>query len=254
MNNAMKTASNSCLHLSSISFRASLFHSTPVSERRRKTHWDSRCNNYGKRFRKAEARRTLLRNVSAYADNLFQSWKSDNSEYDQPSSKGTSWFKTQWANGTKSSHESRWESYRSRLKGRRGFEFCCSDDDDVETIFRSSFGGERFFYWSFSSSENFQRNSSGYSNYKCSWRSRMEDEYDSTDYNSCGSDLASDRLALGLSASGPLKLEEVKSAYRACALRWHPDRHQGSSKVSAEEKFKHCSAAYKSLCDKLAMD
>ncbi|XP_058098213.1 uncharacterized protein LOC131243118 isoform X3 [Magnolia sinica] len=233
MNNAMKTASNSCLHLSSISFRASLFHSTPVSERRRKTHWDSGIGSFG---------------------DSSKSWKSDNSEYDQPSSKGTSWFKTQWANGTKSSHESRWESYRSRLKGRRGFEFCCSDDDDVETIFRSSFGGERFFYWSFSSSENFQRNSSGYSNYKCSWRSRMEDEYDSTDYNSCGSDLASDRLALGLSASGPLKLEEVKSAYRACALRWHPDRHQGSSKVSAEEKFKHCSAAYKSLCDKLAMD
>uniref|UniRef100_A0A803QP12 J domain-containing protein n=1 Tax=Cannabis sativa TaxID=3483 RepID=A0A803QP12_CANSA len=68
------------------------------------------------------------------------------------------------------------------------------------------------------------------------------------------SDLSSHRLALGLSVSGPLKLEEVKNAYRACALKWHPDRHLGSSKAVAEEKFKLCSAAYQSLCDKLAVE
>ncbi|RZC20683.1 hypothetical protein D0Y65_007166 [Glycine soja] len=64
----------------------------------------------------------------------------------------------------------------------------------------------------------------------------------------------SDRLALGLSVSGPLKLEDVKNAYRPCALKWHPDRHQGSSKAVAEEKFELCSAAYQSLCDSLALD
>ncbi|KAH1070019.1 hypothetical protein GLYMA_03G144900v4 [Glycine max] len=62
------------------------------------------------------------------------------------------------------------------------------------------------------------------------------------------------RLALGLSVSGPLKLEDVKNAYRPCALKWHPDRHQGSSKAVAEEKFELCSAAYQSLCDSLALD
>lgn len=68
------------------------------------------------------------------------------------------------------------------------------------------------------------------------------------------SDIVSERVALGLDASGPLKIEDVKHAYRACALKWHPDRHQGSSKAVAEEKFKHCSAAYQSLCDKLTLN
>lgn len=83
----------------------------------------------------------------------------------------------------------------------------------------------------------------------------MDEEYGySTDSDSSESDLASHRMALGLSVSGPLKLEEVKNAYRTCALKWHPDRHQGASKAIAEEKFKLCSAAYQSLCDKLAVD
>ncbi|KAG5243804.1 DnaJ subfamily member [Salix suchowensis] len=41
----------------------------------------------------------------------------------------------------------------------------------------------------------------------------------------------------------------------ACALKWHPDRHRGSSKAIAKEKFKLCSincAAYQSICGKLA--
>ncbi|GMP97255.1 hypothetical protein CsSME_00045583 [Camellia sinensis var. sinensis] len=131
----------------------------------------------------------------------------------------------------------------------------CKDDIDVETIFRSSFGGNRHFYWSFVD-EDFSRwrSSSGYSNnYRTSWNWRHGDEedYDSTESDSSESDLASDRLALGLSAYGPLKLEDVKNAYRVCALKWHPDRHQGSSKAVAEEKFKACSSAYQSLCDKL---
>ncbi|XP_035816533.1 uncharacterized protein [Zea mays] len=77
-------------------------------------------------------------------------------------------------------------------------------------------------------------------------------ETDEEDEVSAPSEVSLARQALGLSTSGPLKLEDVKSAYRACALRWHPDRHNGSSKSTAEEKFKHCSAAYKTLCDSLA--
>nr|GME01746.1 DnaJ/Hsp40 domain-containing protein [Ipomoea batatas] len=68
------------------------------------------------------------------------------------------------------------------------------------------------------------------------------------------SDLKSERLALGLNPSGPLNLEDVKNAYRSCALKWHPDRHAGPSKVVAEEKFKVCSAAYQLLCDKMALN
>lgn len=94
--------------------------------------------------------------------------------------------------------------------GKGGFNFF-DDDDDVETIFRSAFGGEGYYYWSFDSSENFQRrNPSGRGTHTSSWDWRYEtdDEVDSPPK----SDLASERLALGLKASGPLDLEEVKKA------------------------------------------
>ncbi|XP_015581810.1 uncharacterized protein LOC8267072 isoform X2 [Ricinus communis] len=199
--------------------RAALFHSTPVLERKRRNFWD--C-----------------------------SWKDDFDEDDTSSSRGTSWFRKQYSKGSRRNSTG---SQGSRRAGR-SFQFC-EDEVDVESIFRSAFGGNRYFYWSFINEENpHWRRSSNYSNYyERTWRHRFEHDYDSSpESDSLGSDLASDRLALGLSASGPLKIEDVKNAYRACALKWHPDRHQGSSKAIAEEKFKLCSAAYQSLCDKLA--
>jgi len=41
--------------------------------------------------------------------------------------------------------------------------------------------------------------------------------------------------------------EELKKAYRREALRWHPDRHQGAEKATAEARFKKISAAYQEL-------
>lgn len=114
------------------------------------------------------------------------------------------------------------------------------------------------------------RNSSSYSNnHRWNQRYQYSDYDESTDSENSESDLSSQRLTLGLNASGPLNLEDVKNAwvfnelpvrkdllsdvlwypywqkwrlchwlhmlyicrYRVCALKWHPDRHQGSSKV-----------------------
>ncbi|CAH2051331.1 unnamed protein product, partial [Thlaspi arvense] len=58
----------------------------------------------------------------------------------------------------------------------------------------------------------------------------------------------SERNVLGLPLCGPLKLEDVKNAFRSAALKWHPDKHQGPSQAAAQEKFKLCVDAYKSLC------
>uniref|UniRef100_M4F809 non-specific serine/threonine protein kinase n=1 Tax=Brassica campestris TaxID=3711 RepID=M4F809_BRACM len=62
----------------------------------------------------------------------------------------------------------------------------------------------------------------------------------------------SDRKALGLPLTGPLKLEDVKNAYRSSAKKWHPDTNQGTSKAEAQEKFKLCVEAYNSLCSALS--
>src|SRR5689334_6400330 len=50
-------------------------------------------------------------------------------------------------------------------------------------------------------------------------------------------------LGVGRTASD----EEIKTAYRKLAMRWHPDRNSGSSE--AEEKFKSLTEAYDVLRD-----
>ncbi|EPS64579.1 hypothetical protein M569_10202, partial [Genlisea aurea] len=61
-----------------------------------------------------------------------------------------------------------------------------------------------------------------------------------------------DRKILGLPTAGPLYVNDVKAAFRESALKWHPDKHQGPSQGDAEEKFKKCVSAYKSLCSALS--
>eukprot|EP00258_Populus_trichocarpa_P016031 XP_006373735.2 uncharacterized protein LOC18106128 isoform X1 [Populus trichocarpa] len=273
--------------------QAALFHSSPVLERKRRNFCDAshrsrnRSNNYSRRSRRLNANEALLRNIGAYADHLFQSYRSNNysrrssrlnakeallhnigsyadhlfqswhdgfDEEDPSSSSGPSWFRQQYSKGSRKDMN---DNRRTTSWGKKGFHFCEEDNADVDNIFRSTFGGNRYFYWSFVSDENPQwKNSSDYHSYSYgkNWRYRVEEDYDyssESDSNDLESNFASDRLALGLRAYGPLKLEDVKNAYRSCALKWHPDRHQGSSKAVAEEKFKLCSAAYQSLCDKL---
>ncbi|KAJ6778793.1 CHAPERONE DNAJ-DOMAIN SUPERFAMILY PROTEIN-RELATED [Salix koriyanagi] len=214
-----------------------------------------RSNNYSRRSNRLNAKEVLLCNISSYVDHLFQSWHDGFDQEDPSSSSGPSWFRQQY---TKRSRRGMNDNQRTTSSSKKGFHFCEEDDDvDVDNIFRSTFGGNRYFHWSFVNDENPQwKNSSGYYSYSFgkNQRYRVEDEYDcssESDHNGSESNFASDRLALGLRAYGPLKLEDVKNAYRSCALKWHPDRHQGSSKAVAEEKFKLCSAAYQSLCDKL---
>ena len=90
-----------------------------------------------------------------------------------------------------------------------GFEFCSSDEDEPEILFRNAFRDQHTYYWSFSS-DNFQwRNSRrAHSEKFRNWSSETDDE----DEESTPSEVSLARQALGLSTSGPLKLEDVKSA------------------------------------------
>src|SRR5271156_5888610 len=50
-----------------------------------------------------------------------------------------------------------------------------------------------------------------------------------------------------LGVSRDVSEQELKSAYRKQALKYHPDRNPGDN--AAEEKFKQASEAYQVLCD-----
>ncbi|CAK9133564.1 unnamed protein product [Ilex paraguariensis] len=132
-------------------------------------------------------------------------------------------------------------------------------DEHPERIFQATFG-TRWYTWSFRLWEesSFQRSTPG-----SDWRehsnctSSRSKEWDSTsgtesEDESCTVGSCSERTILGLPPNGPLKIEDVKNAFRLSALKWHPDKHQGPSQDMAEEKFKHCVNAYKSLCNALS--
>ncbi|KAL9229669.1 hypothetical protein vseg_005112 [Gypsophila vaccaria] len=128
-------------------------------------------------------------------------------------------------------------------------------DDYPETIFEATYGG-RFYTWSFDSWNGTSRRSSPQFDWRDMFRGRPQ-EWD-TAYKSESQDegynvgLPADRVALGLSPKGPLKMKDVKTAFHLSALKWHPDKHQGPTQAAAEEKFKVCVSAYKSLCSALS--
>uniref|UniRef100_A0A0E0Q803 J domain-containing protein n=1 Tax=Oryza rufipogon TaxID=4529 RepID=A0A0E0Q803_ORYRU len=212
-------------HLAASAAAAASFHSTPPLQRKRKTQWHHRFSYYEKRRRNRESKRTMLRNMSEYAEYLFQSWRDEDDKNDESS--GPSWFRGhRWVRNPKNNGFRPHDFYFGNFRSRGGFEFCTSDEDEPETRNHRRSHSESSRRWSY--------------------------ETDDEDETPAQTEVSLARQALGLSTSGPLKLEDVKSAYRTCALRWHPDRHNGSTKATAEEKFKHCSAAYQTLCDSLA--
>ncbi|KAK4393831.1 hypothetical protein Sango_1853900 [Sesamum angolense] len=162
-------------------------------------------------------------------------------------------------------------TYHKKLKRKHRKENMFEDyDENPARIFRATFG-KQGFTWTFRPSEmgfdwtgNFGWGSSRFNEQDS--KSRTE-----SDAGSFILGTYADRKILGLPTAGPLKIEDVKAAFRLSALKWHPDKHQRfftvfdsqtdgkmttdiflldlSGKVDAEEKFKHCVNAYKSLCN-----
>lgn len=140
-----------------------------------------------------------------------------------------------------------------------------SDEDDYEwpkKTFTATIDGQKCYTWSFGSWNNFQGSTSDYKwgdrgddakREKAKKRVWNESDVEDEEAEEADIDIGSDshRVALGLPLTGPLKLDDVKSAFRASALKWHPDKHHGPSQAIAEERFKLCVNAYNSLCNAL---
>lgn len=143
-----------------------------------------------------------------------------------------------------------------RWQNKKSFYNDEGDYQQPEPKFSASFAGYRCYTWSYESweSSNFQSSTSGFEWREDSkWEKARKRAWNESGVENASTNVGSysHRVALGLPPTGPLKLDDVKSAYRASALKWHPDKHQGPSQAIAGEKFKRCVDAYNSLSNAL---
>ncbi|XP_078434890.1 uncharacterized protein LOC144705903 isoform X1 [Wolffia australiana] len=164
-----------------------------------------------------------------------------------------------------------------RHNSRKGTcSFGADDDHDDTEVFEARFGNKSYT-WTFRSWRGvdpsnpftgfeWRQGTDSDGNEKKSWDrdSDFEDELDQDDDDDMNNrdhlkrsnhvGTRSDRAALGLRATGPLNITDVKIAFRMAALKWHPDRHQGPSQPAAEEEFKRCLESYETLCEALSSE
>ncbi|KAF8011906.1 hypothetical protein BT93_I0132 [Corymbia citriodora subsp. variegata] len=254
----------------SAAVRSAAFHSTPATYEKWKNKWNSdfarggqqpskNYIRYATRQKRADAKKALkdlLLNSGSSRFSFLEkgpAWNIDETENqsDTCGNRGRS----------KSSSQRAGKSYQKKMKRKFKRESFCEDlDDHPEMVFQATFGN-RWYTWSFNSRHSFafENASSGFQwredfnggNRRArEWETASETESDDESIR-IGS--VSDRKMLGLPTTGPLKIEDVKNAFRLSALKWHPDKHQGPSQSMAEEKFKLCVDAYKSLCSALSV-
>ncbi|TYG46492.1 hypothetical protein ES288_D11G259900v1 [Gossypium darwinii] len=212
------------------------FHSTPITCEKWKSKWD---------FEERRTQQPTKDEVRTWKFDGAEGWDSDGSD------------KKRW-----SRYSGRHAGKSNRKKVKRKFkrESFSDDFDHPERIFQAKFGN-KWYTWSSGGDKSFKNPESGFEwREKSGWTNQRTKEWENTsdseseyeeeksyDVGSC-----SDREILGLPRAGSIKIEDVKNAFRVSALKWHPDKHQGPSQEMAEEKFKMCVEAYKSLCHALS--
>ncbi|CAL5029137.1 unnamed protein product [Urochloa decumbens] len=244
---------------------SSSFHSTPASFAKWKNKWDCPKSENGARkasrnYERYVVRKNRAEGKKALKDYLLYGKSSphllDGSTGSFSNSHEIPRFKT-FRKGPQSHWRQGVHNQRKSKKDKARFCNFFHENHYVhpDEIFEAIFGTHHGFTWSHISWEDFRfgdrsfrfRRSGGESQReRIPSDSEDESEEDSRETTSVGSH--AHRVILGLPPCGPLTLEDVKTAFRASALRWHPDRHPGSSQAVAEEKFKLCVNAYNSLC------
>ncbi|CAM6043203.1 unnamed protein product [Sphagnum compactum] len=247
--------------LPAIGVRAAFLHgNSPCNEK-----WDNKwkSNSYGhmdadscrkrhriyvKRQKRAAEKRTLLewRSLEMHADDYreVQERRKQQGEASSPSPHASKF-------GWSRRFEKEWQFFQKKQKGRQGEKHQEAnskfyEQDPEETWW--AFGGSGDAYWKAKATKCNQSAHSG-SFGGAHWQSGETAGRCSADSGWVSESVgaAADRVALGLSPVGPLTLNDVKLAFRQCALRWHPDRHHGEQKSLAEKNFKRIGDAYRTL-------
>ncbi|KAL5752009.1 hypothetical protein ACOSP7_022185 [Xanthoceras sorbifolium] len=244
------------------------FHSTPMTFEKWKDKWNDdvgRAQQPTKSYVRYQTRLKRADTKKALKDLLFSSGSSKHSfQNDDPIWKldgKNEWDAESDTKGRSKSSARRFGKHdRKKMKRNKHRRENFSEDfNDPEKIFEEKFG-KRWYTWSFQSwkASSFESSASGFewrehsnkTNHKTKdWETTSDTE---SDDELCAVGSCSDRTILGLPTRGRLTIEDVKNAFRSSALKWHPDKHQGPSQAMAEEKFKLCVNAYKSLCDALS--
>ncbi|KAK7282369.1 hypothetical protein RIF29_11068 [Crotalaria pallida] len=250
--------------------RLSAFHSTPCSCDKWKSKWNSTDINKGqqssKKHIKFVTRQKRADAKKALKSLLYNSGSAKFSFVDKETKwneRTSNWYGDHDVHSNNYSNKGQrksgqWFGGKAQNKSKRKIRresFCEDVDGHPEQVFQATFGN-RWYTWSFGNmrKSSSEQSTSGFewkqhSTRTNKWKSASDVE---SDDESCCVGSSSDRTILGLPPSGPLKIEDVKNAFRLIALKWHPDKHQGSSQAMAEEKFKVCVNAYKSLCNALS--
>ncbi|XP_066335238.1 uncharacterized protein [Miscanthus floridulus] len=143
--------------------------------------------------------------------------------------------------------------YGKNKRGQNWKSYDDDDDDECTDTPYGTYGGKKSFTWYWpGENDGLGSNPSGFQWREESQSSKSKEKFwnesDVDEEEESGhDDLRSYRISLGLPVLGPLKLDHIKAAFRASALKWHPDKHQGPSQAEAEEKFRRCVEAYNAL-------
>ncbi|KAH7685489.1 DnaJ domain-containing protein [Dioscorea alata] len=253
------------------------FHSTPLSLSKWKTKWKNQDEEgsqkpsktyarYAVRLKRADTKKAL-KDFLLYGkpSNMIQDEDSTQSRRSKAESRLHEFNNCLRSNGSGRSKPSSNSSECGKGKRRKGkrwndkWSYGYYDDDfgHHEANFQASFGGHKTFNWSFPSWEKyrFENSTSGFEwRDEAKWekiKKKFLNESDIEEEEPSDVGTHTDRVALGLPATGSLKVDDVKIAFRTSALKWHPDKHQGPSQAVAAEKFKRCVDAYNSLCNAL---
>ncbi|KAB2058405.1 hypothetical protein ES319_A11G233400v1 [Gossypium barbadense] len=201
------------------------FHSSPITCEKWKSKWDFE-ERRTQQPTKNHIRYTVHQKRAAQRDEV-QTWKFDGAEgWDSDGSDKKWWSRYSGRHAGKSNCK--------KVKRKFKRESFSDDFDHPERIFQAKFGN-KWYTWSSGGDKSFKNPESGFEwREKSGWTNQRTKE------------------PVILKIGRYIFEFSLAPILFYASMKWHPDKHQGPSQEIAEEKFKMCVEAYKSLCHALS--